>query len=213
MGKLSSPEQQDPLIDKLVGLGIHQICVQIKAVDGRHGTVLTEYFDPDTTTVHWIWFPVSYLTHIERPVAPKSIGFLPETLSKAFDASMHQSTVAYARQTLIQFFEALHQKEAAGGLGKEYTLFDMPSKDLHLHDIICWGVWNKFGDSPITGWMSEIRPAMHIQKEQEQSVSEEETTRQINTTGDEQPEKKVQKQLAKILDDGIDALAIEELRK
>ena len=54
MGKLSSPEQQDPLTDKLVGLRIHQICVHIKAVDSRHGTVLTEYFDPDTTTVHWI---------------------------------------------------------------------------------------------------------------------------------------------------------------
>ena len=163
------------MIDKLVGLGIYQILVQIKAVDGRHNTVLTEYFDPDTTTVHWIWFPVSHLSHVERPVAPKPSGFLLETLNKAFDTSVRQSTVVYARQSLIQFFEALHQKQTATGLDKEYTLFDMPSQDLHLHDIICWGVWNKFGDSPITGWMSETRPAMHIQKEQEQAAPEETT--------------------------------------
>lgn len=63
--------------------------------------------------------------------------------------------MAYARQTLIQFFESTHisnSKQESPDL----------SRDLKLHDIISWGVWNKFGDQPITGWMSELNQVLHI---------------------------------------------------
>ena len=136
---LQGNKEQDQLFAKLISFGISQVLVQIKAVDGRHGIALTEYTDVDNTTVHWIWLPVSQLSPLQRPVPPKAIGFQPETLKKQFDISVKQSTVAFARQTLIQFFESTHSSNS------KQESPDL-SKDLKLHDIISWGVWNKFGD-------------------------------------------------------------------
>ena len=36
-------------------------------------------------------------------------------------------------------------------------MFKMPAPNLKLHDIISWAVWEKFGSSPVIGWMTDLR--------------------------------------------------------
>jgi hypothetical protein len=169
------------LIGKLTSLGIEELLVQIKAIDGKNGIALTEYTDSDTMTVHWIWFPITHLCSLERSVPPKVVGFLPSTLSRTFNNTIKETIVIYARQTLNQFFESFHKANVQALKGNPSSVFKKPSESLQLHDIISWAVWNEFSDSPATGWMSEISQAMNIQHKNLSATQKQPSTSSLPT--------------------------------
>lgn len=52
IGSSGEGEGQSSLLNKLFNLGIDEILVQIKAIEGRGNMILAEYVDQDTMTVH-----------------------------------------------------------------------------------------------------------------------------------------------------------------
>lgn len=58
-------------------------------------------------TTHWIWFPVTSLKSLVKPIGPRADGFLPSTLSGQFEQKVRGASVMFARQTIMQFFHAL----------------------------------------------------------------------------------------------------------
>ena len=35
-------------------------------------------------------------------------------------------------------------------------MFKMPVDKLKLHDIVSWALWEKYGNSPVIGWMDDM---------------------------------------------------------
>ena len=141
-----------PLLDKLLDLGIEEILVQVKAMEYKRNCVLAEYTDSDTMTKYWLWLPMSSLRLIPALIEPAAISFLPQTLNKKFKATLKNTVVAYARQSLLKIVHELQSNTNAA-----LSMFKMPVDNLKLHDIISWGVWEKFGRSPVVGWMEDFR--------------------------------------------------------
>lgn len=56
--------------------------MQIKAVEYKRHCILVEYFDNDTMTKHWLWFPIVAIVKTCPKVEPVSVSFLPETTTK-----------------------------------------------------------------------------------------------------------------------------------
>ena len=88
----------------MAGLGVKELLVQIKAVNGHSNQALCEYYDVDAMMTHWIWFPVQNLENLSRPEAPKPCNYQVQTLSKQFDETILGATVVFAQQTILQFF-------------------------------------------------------------------------------------------------------------
>ena len=32
----------------------------------------------------------------------------------------------------------------------------MPAENIKLHDIVSWALWEKYGGSPVVGWMNDM---------------------------------------------------------
>ena len=74
------PDLGHPLLNKIAGLGIRTLLVQIKAINGKNNQILTEYHDVDSMTSHWIWFPIANLKSLFKPIGPKPESFLKNSL-------------------------------------------------------------------------------------------------------------------------------------
>jgi len=35
-------------------------------------------------------------------------------------------------------------------------MFKMPADNIKLHDIVSWALWEKYGSSPVIGWMNDM---------------------------------------------------------
>ena len=115
--------------------------------------VLAEFQDPDTMQVHSIWIPVSHLSDLHNPLPPRAIGYTISTLKGNFDNSVSKIESIYARQTLIQFFLAFqHLHEEA----VKEEIFNFPSQQMQLQEIISWSLWEEFSSNTVTGWMNEL---------------------------------------------------------
>ena len=157
------------LVDKLLGLGVEDILVQIKAIEYKRHCVLAEYTDADSMTKHWLWIPIAALSKPEYQTEPAAISFLPQTLNRRFKETLKNTSIAYARQSLLRIVQALQADS-----NEPLAMFQMPAPNLKLHDVISWAVWEKYGSSPVIGWMSDLRQIMVPKKvtggaEQEES--------------------------------------------
>lgn len=146
-----------PLLNKLINLGIDEIVVLIKAVDFRGNVVLAEYQDPDTMQIHSIWIPVSHLSDLHNPLPPRAVGYSTKTLKREFNDSVQRIKTIYARQTLLQFFHAFQNLN-----NNKSGIFQLPSNQIQLPDLMSWSVWEQFSSSPINGWMKELPMAIPV---------------------------------------------------
>ena len=117
--------------------------------------MLAEYTDVDSMTKHWLWIPIAALKKPSYQMEPVAISFLPQTLNKKFKESLHNTSIAYARQSLLKVVQAL-QADSSESL----SMFKMPVENLKLHDIISWAVWEKYGSMPVIGWMNDLNQIM-----------------------------------------------------
>ena len=86
-----------PLLDKLIDSGVHDILVQIKAIEYKRHCVLAEFTDVDSMMKHWLWIPIAALKKPQYQIEPAAVSFLPSTLSMRFKETLQNTSIAYAR--------------------------------------------------------------------------------------------------------------------
>jgi len=151
-------------------------------------------------TTHWIWFPVQNLINLSRPEGPVASCFRADTLIRQFDATLKGATVVFARQTILQFFQAIQATQGQGS--GDSPSRPVQSEALMLHDIIAWACLESFAESPITGWMREFTQAIPIKTQRKEP---EETKSEVVSSAE------AQRILARLLDSQIEQMSHERL--
>ena len=81
--------------------------MQIKAIEYKRHCILAEYFDNDSMTKHWLWFPVAHFINTCPQIEPVAVSFLPETVVKNFKKTLQNTAISYARQSLLKIVQEL----------------------------------------------------------------------------------------------------------
>ena len=73
---------------------------------------------------------------------------------KNFKKTLQNTAISYARQSLLKIVHELQASDDSGDY--QLRMFKMPTEKIKLHDIVSWALWEKYGSSPVIGWMNDM---------------------------------------------------------